>query len=309
MQRDGSTRYRKGSPYATPPGRRVIASARRMQRDGSTRYRKRPPYATPPGQRVIASARRMRRDGPTRYRKGSPYATPPGRRVTASALRMQRDGSTRYRKGSTRYRKGSLACNASRPCVTASTRGMQRDGSTRYRKESLACNASRPCVTACPGRKTASGSCVTASPGINTASGSCVDVRALRMMRPDAVKRLLILPLLNHLHHLHLVHHFNKLFQPGSSRPALPRYTSFFLNGAGCVLNQDTTGGYPCSYSWRPKRPFVAGHLDIPPAVDRDVAEGACRVDGAFPIRDVRRTVRNQLLVLHHRLQSDGDAE
>jgi hypothetical protein len=57
-------------------------------------------------------------------------------------------------------------------------------------------------------------------------------VRALRMMRPDAVKRLLILLLLNHLHHLPLAHHFNKLFQPGSSRPALPRHTSFFLNGA-----------------------------------------------------------------------------
>jgi hypothetical protein len=43
-------------------------------------------------------------------------------------------------------------------------------------------------------------------------------VRAVAMMRPDVVKRLLILLLLNHLHYLHLVHHFQELFQPVEAR-------------------------------------------------------------------------------------------
>jgi hypothetical protein len=176
----------------------------------------------------------MQRDGSTRYRKRPPYATPPGRRVTASARRMQRDGSTRYRKGSTRYRKGSVACNASRPCVIGGGKS---------------CNATGRRVTA-RGRSHVMCRVLALSAGVSRMQHVVFmryrlvrsryrvgvmrrSVRALRMMRPDVVKRLLILLLMNHLHHLHLVHHFNKLLQPGSSPPALPRHTSFFLNGAG----------------------------------------------------------------------------
>jgi hypothetical protein len=146
------------------------------------------------------------------------------------------------------------------PCVTAWPGLEIASGSMRYR---LARSRNRIRVHALslgPVSKSHRGPCVTAWPGLEIASGSMRyrlprsqnrvrvhalphrlvstprrghTIRASRMMRPDVVKRLLILLLMNHLHHLDLVHHFNKLFQPGSSRPALPRHTSFFFRWRG----------------------------------------------------------------------------